>query len=1084
MLTIHTAARRFLPEELKRHVGPALEKGEVIVLVPDQLTLETELELMDALKLSGSFRLSVMSPKRLMSRIFEEAGHSPVRQIDEKGKAILISHLLRQHSGELKYYKSAAKAAGCEDGLINEITLLKQAGLDLTALERLSRSAALSATRAKLNDVRLLMECYLGYLGGKVHDLEDETREAVSRIGSVQSFECASAVVYGFDITTAPINQLIAGLGKRLGSVDVLLPLPSPDEAGAIYEPLVRSIDRLKQALTEAGVPFAEMRCGHIGAERPITRALRRLYAFRRGQEEPVPGIHARMLLNPVEEAEYVAATIRELVRLRGWRFSDVCVAMDDENAYRDAIETAFDRYCISFFMQNGRSAVTAPLPAFLNETLRIITNKAENLSDLCETGFTGLEREEIEALSSYMAALRLRMSALMRPFTRGSAEMIASNEPIRQKLMAPILALRERLRSEKTMNGQLNAIFEYLTDQNCLEKAEGYRSKLLEMGLQPQADMDIRYSNLLTDSFDQMSAVLGNEALSLTEIQALTERALDAVVMKSLPQSRDAVSVTSPQRLGMRGVKALFLMGQTSEEGDDGSGVFTRQEREEISSLCGRYISPDPLDLNRTRRMYVKDALLSATDEVYITFPSSGMDGSANTQGHVISELKRAIKGFKTEGGVKEDKALEALLMSSPRGALSRLASRKGFRELDEMEAGTLRALKEMGQTAQLEAAARFTARSESITPREAARLYSENLSVTRLEKFAGCPFMHFISEGLRPLEETPFEIDPLKRGVLMHSCMERLLRSPGFAALDENGARECMRAIFENALSGEFEPLASDSLENGAKLKELRRAAIRASVLLNRQLKKGVFAPVALEMSFTDRVEAGNDAYTLKGKIDRVDKGSFKGLGYVFVVDYKSGGTKLDPASLYTGQQMQLMTYLKVAKQKYASKSAGVYYFRLADKPISTVSLSEEAVEEMRTKEARMKGIYPDDRELLLEISEHPEKLINADFNKSGELKGEMGASQAEFELLSRHTRRLMENFTKRIYEGETSVAPMKSGENDACKYCSYSPVCFKYGRFSGIKPRKAPKMSMSALKERLWAEEDAGKARLQKE
>ncbi|MBR4429493.1 MAG: PD-(D/E)XK nuclease family protein, partial [Clostridia bacterium] len=1040
MLTIHTAARRFLPGELIRLTGPALEKGEVIVLVPDQLTLETELELMEALKLNGSFRLSVMSPKRLMTRIFEEAGHSPIRQIDEKGKAILISYLLRQHSGELRYYRSATKASGCEDGLINELTLLKQAGLDLTALKTLSEKAALGATRAKLGDIRLLAGWYQEYLGEKVHDLEDEAIEAVSRIGDVPSFDGASAVVYGFDITTAPVNRLIAGLGKFLENVHVLLPLPSPKEAGAIYEPLARAINRLKDELANAGVPFSVSQAEPGREDSPLTRTLARLYTYGHGQAEGVPGVHARMLLNPMEEAEYVAAMIRELVRTRGWKFSDITVALEDENTYRDAIETAFERYSVNYFIQNGRSALTGPLPAFLNETLKIITNRAESLSELCETGFTGLEREKTEALYSYMAALKLRMGALMRPFTRGSAEMVAIAEPIRQKLMEPIIALRDSLRAEKTLDGQLNAIFGYLTKQNCFENAGDYRQKLLEMGLPAQAEMDIRFSNLLIDSFDQMSAVLGGSALRLSELQELISRALDAVVMKSLPQSRDAVSVTSCQRIGMRRVKALFLMGQTSDAGGDTDGVFTRQEREEISRLSGKYIAPSPLDMNRTRRMYVKDALLSATDEVYVTYPSSGMNGSANTHGHVVSELKRTVKNFTVEGSVKEDKALGNLLMSSPRGALGYLSSRLASGKLDEAEKATLGALREMGHTGQLEAAARFTAESESITPKEAQRLYSENLSVTRLEKFAECPFKHFISEGLRPLEERAYVIDPLNRGVLLHACMERLLKSPGFAALDEAGARERMRAVFENVLSGEFEPLARDSRENAAQVKELRRAALRASVLLSRQLKKGVFAPAALEMRFTDRVSVGEFGYQLKGQIDRVDRGDINGQSYVFVVDYKSGGTKLDPASLYTGLQMQLMTYLSVAKAKYASGSAGVYYFKIADKPIPTTSLSEDKVDELRTKEARMKGIYPDDKGILEAISEHPDRLINADFTAKGELKGDMGASQAEFELLSRHTRRLMEDFTRRMYEGETAVTPISGRESDACKYCSY--------------------------------------------
>lgn len=1090
MLTIRTAARRLLPRELIKLVRPALNEGEVIVLVPDQLTLETELELMDALGLNGSFRLSVMSPKRLMTRIFEEAGHSPIKQIDEKGKAILISYLLRKHSGELKYYKSATKAAGCEDGLINELTLLKQAGLDEDALETLAENAKLQATRAKLNDIRLLAGWYQEYLGNKVHDLEDEAAEAVSRIGGAASFGGASAVVYGFDITTAPVNRLIAGLGRRLKNVDVLLPLPAKREAGPIYEPLAKAINRLIDELNKAGVPFARAQSEPEEEQNPLTLALSRLYTYGQKKSDAPEGVHARMLLNPMEEAEYVAASIRELVRTRGWRYSDVTVALEDENTYRDAIETAFGRYGIHYFIQNGRSAVTGPLPAFLNETLKIIAGKAENLSELCETGFTGLERGEIETLGSYMAALRLRMSALSRPFTRGDRGMIEAAEPIRLKLMAPILELKETLRAEKTLDGQLKAIFEYLTNRNCFEKAENYRQKLLELGLPSQAEMDIRFSNLLIDSFDQMSAVLGEGALGFKDLQELTSRALNAVVMKSLPQSRDAVSVTSCQRLGMRRVKALFLMGQTSDAGDSGDGVFNRMEREEITKLSGRYISPDPLDLSRTRRMYVKDALLSAAEEVYITYPSSGMNGSANTHGHVISELKRAFDGFTVEGGVREDKALEDLLLSAPAGALSYLSSRCRTEKPDETRLSTLAALKAMGQTGQLEAAAGFTAKSESITPGEARRLYSENLSVSRLEKFASCPFKHFISEGLNPREDKPYEIDPIKQGKLLHACMERLLQSPGFALLDEAQARERMRVVFENVLSGELAPLAADSRENTVQLKEVRRAALRASVLLNRQLKKSGFKQEALELRFTDRLKAGDKEHPLHGQIDRVDKGMINNRSYVFVVDYKSGNTKLDPPSMYEGLQLQLMTYLAVAQRYYASGSAGVYYFRVSDKPIGTSSLNEAEIEEKRTKQARMQGIYPSDMEILKEIGEHPEKIINVDFKKKdgkkgeteSEPKGDMGASQAEFELLSRHTRRCMENFTKRIYEGETAVAPVSSAEADACKYCTYAPVCFKQGRFAGFKPRKARKMSMSELKEKLWAEEDSKGTSLQ--
>ncbi|MBO7385687.1 MAG: hypothetical protein J6U63_05045, partial [Clostridia bacterium] len=71
---IYTGRRNDLPGLLERDAGQFLQDASirnVFVLVPDQLTLETEMTLMERLKLEGSFRLSVLSPKRLCGRIRE-----------------------------------------------------------------------------------------------------------------------------------------------------------------------------------------------------------------------------------------------------------------------------------------------------------------------------------------------------------------------------------------------------------------------------------------------------------------------------------------------------------------------------------------------------------------------------------------------------------------------------------------------------------------------------------------------------------------------------------------------------------------------------------------------------------------------------------------------------------------------------------------------------------------------------------------------------------------------------------------------------------------------------------------------------
>ena len=80
-VTFYTGRKPALKPALLRAVTEALnadERSSVVVMVPEQLTLDTERGLLEGLNLIGSFRLMVLSPKRLCDRIFDEAGKAGV----------------------------------------------------------------------------------------------------------------------------------------------------------------------------------------------------------------------------------------------------------------------------------------------------------------------------------------------------------------------------------------------------------------------------------------------------------------------------------------------------------------------------------------------------------------------------------------------------------------------------------------------------------------------------------------------------------------------------------------------------------------------------------------------------------------------------------------------------------------------------------------------------------------------------------------------------------------------------------------------------------------------------------------------
>ena len=87
MLTIYTGRSRLMEGAL----GSALRQasGLKLVVVPQQLTLQTERDLLAALELEGSFDLQVLSTERFCHRIFEAAGQPEGVRVDDRGRVML-----------------------------------------------------------------------------------------------------------------------------------------------------------------------------------------------------------------------------------------------------------------------------------------------------------------------------------------------------------------------------------------------------------------------------------------------------------------------------------------------------------------------------------------------------------------------------------------------------------------------------------------------------------------------------------------------------------------------------------------------------------------------------------------------------------------------------------------------------------------------------------------------------------------------------------------------------------------------------------------------------------------------------------
>ena len=136
MLRLLTGRNRALGPALLREVGDALKtEGDALyVVVPKQLTLQTERTLLRDLNQRGSFQIQVLSPERLCARIFDAAGQPEGVRVDDRGRVMLVRAAVRAAGENLTLYRGAERRRGFPERCAAQLERIRQAGVTADTL--------------------------------------------------------------------------------------------------------------------------------------------------------------------------------------------------------------------------------------------------------------------------------------------------------------------------------------------------------------------------------------------------------------------------------------------------------------------------------------------------------------------------------------------------------------------------------------------------------------------------------------------------------------------------------------------------------------------------------------------------------------------------------------------------------------------------------------------------------------------------------------------------------------------------------------------------------------------------------------
>lgn len=1093
--------------QLLPHILPMIDAcrraGQpVVLLVPEQYTLQAERELVTGLKLPGLIDIEVLSPRRLTRRIREYGGHSGLAPLDDRGRSMAIAQALTMVQDELVYYKRVALTPNLPDKLSVLLADLQRAGVTPEEVRAHAEAASTGALKAKEADIALIWQTYLSVIDGRFADETHQMQEVVRRLKPSGVLDGAALFVYGFDVIPQPMCGLLAEAAEICPAVTVTMTMDARDaEDGRIFLTQRRSATELMERLQERGIPV-EWRYlppkddGRAPALRHLEKYLftRKAVAF----DGDSSAVMAHAAANPYAEAAYIAATLRAWYDA-GTPWSRMAVAMAESAAMPGILAVTLAGAGIPHYVARKDGAARHGLCRMLLGALRCATGNyaTADVLHMAKSGFAPVSAGEAHLLENYAIANGVTRTKWLKPFTRG--EDAEAMEELRGRLIAPVETLRERLREAKTATQSVEAVFRLLEDVGAYEKLLAREEKLLERGMAAEAASNRQVWRIIMELLDQLHALLGDRRAAMKDIARFVESGLTGAAISSLPPQPDAVMLGEAGHLMTGRIDALILCGmQDGVLGSAMQSLITEAERRALSDAMHRAIGLTQQETAALRQSDFYRTMALSHQKLLITFSQGGQDGTALRPSGLIDDLRGLFPQMVITGGVTADGGEDAPL--SPQMALDGLAIRlraMADGTLENLDDAWTNALRWLWQSPDWHEKTRTVITSLTAAPgqgrlqmEQTRRIFTQDkVSISRLEKFAACPYQHYVDYGLKPVRREEFTFEASDAGDFYHAALQgyatAALQHPGWPDLPEEEVDRLMDGVLapltEAWADGPLGDTPAQRLQGGKYV----RAARRAAWLFTRHAQKSRFQTIGEEVVFGEEGGLPPVVLTLKdgrrialrGKIDRIDRWKGDKGVYLRVIDYKSSKRDIDPTRLWYGLQLQLMLYLQAATQGLEGEAAGAFYFTVKD-PMVDAEDVKEAAEKAIAKQLRLEGVVLADVEVVDAMDTEGGFSLGTIFTQKGSVAAYAPAyTPAEMQALLDHARDTAAMLADGIREGDIAVSPAEIDGWSACQWCEYAAVCGIDPTIPGCTKRVLPRMNRQELLTRLANEKGEG-------
>ncbi len=1058
------------------------ENKQTVLIVPEQSSFQAEKSVLRKVGDKAMLNTTVLSFDRLFDEVGRKTGGISGSVLNDAQKIIFMHRALNYVKDELRLWKKYVSSINFAKTMLDTIGEFKINGITYQDILTKAQNLSEGILKSKLLDIARVYEEYDNFLKEKFIDPIDKLTKLSLMLENSAYFCGKTVFIDSFKDFSGQQYKLLKHVLSQADDIYITFTYnPSKNTKYGIYTNVNKNIENLKSLAKSKNIAVAE----HTLAENEIFHKnsdlenLEKLLSNDNIELKNCDNVKITKLPSIFDEADFVAAKIRQLALEKEYRFQDFVIICRDADTYKEAIASACEKNDVPLFYDNRLPLSSFPLSVAVDALFSALNFSSDAILRFHKTGLGTLEPQEIITLENYIYLWNIDYDLWKKDWdmnlkgfvkekvSKTSADEISKINDLRKKAIEPLLFFKEKIGNSAYSIAK--AVFTVFEKYNFTEKLNDLRNRFNEE--------EILYSkSLIEQSYDDYIVVLdslvscfGNKSITVGDFYDALKLAVTSTTVGTVPQHLDEVSFGSADRIRASSPKVAFIIGANQgvfPKTISSSGIFTLAERKNIIKL-DLPISDNSISAAIDENFLVYTNLCSSTEKVFITYALKSIAGADLQPSAFVLKLKDSLSIKVDNASFEKDSYI--YYPQTVKAAISNFCK---LLNTDKNSAFTIK------EALDSEGYSEFTGSilsanadcDKTISPETAQKLYGSNItmSATKFDTFHHCPFNFFCRYGLGIEKPQKAEFDVLQKGLIVHYVLEKFITENAknlktvtddqTEILVDKYINDYLDSVqgyrtTENNLSRYLVSLISRSLKDVAKH-------------IKNELNQSEFAPIGCEVKIGANAGEINVTFPLtvgeirlKGSIDRVDKRG----DAIRIVDYKTGSKKFHLSDILVGLNLQMLIYLyAITRGNGLSDSS------------ATAILYQPAKRDINESGLAMNGLLINDVDTLkaMENTQNGEYIPKFTIaKKSGQIykKQTSFVPQETFSRIFDLIENKMTACGERILKGYISVFPTDGlGDDDACKYCDFKAVC----NYNEPKNQKAVSYSNDEILEKLKA------------